>query len=292
MRDTNLPKEIKTVREELRREIEAELGDILDAADLLHYYTCKWQESIARNHPVSYKVMKVPSLSREAAVQKMAAQAIETSCDLYNSLRAGLERPIQWMLRKQFETRTNALFFRFDESGYSAHRYQHWQLAAAAKLNPNDEKLQGPLEASLELFGDTLKDRTGRNADKWAELPNGKKYYSLVHRAEFVAKSMKTIWPIIELSEHDLDRLEQNDLHMYRSSNTVVHPSMIGHLNMTGLRSGLTTNNHHLMNTLHAYWEVLLPALPPSELAEEGLLWGPVTEALDEFSLTIEKRLG
>ena len=292
MRGINLLKEIKTGREELRREIEAELGDILDAADLLHYYACKWQESIVRNHPVSDKVMEVPSLSRETAVQVMAAQAIETSCDLYNSLRAGLERPIQWMLRKQYETRTNALFFRFDESGYSSHRYLHWQLADDARINPNSDRIPGPLKASLDLFGHTLKDRIGPNREHWAELPDVGKFYGLGNRAKFVAKSVKAIWPRIELSEHDLDRLEQSDIHMYRSSNTVVHPSMIGHLNMTGLRFGLTTNNHHLMNTLHAYWEVLLPALPPSELVGEGLQWEPVKEAFAELSLTIEKHLG
>ena len=84
-----------------------------------------------------------------------------------------------------------------------------------------------------------MKDRVGRNREHWAELPDGTKYYSLGNRAEFVAKAVKNSWLFTDLSEHDLDRITDHDLNMYRSSNTVVHPSVIGRLNMSDLRLGM-----------------------------------------------------
>ena len=154
MKDAELLEQLKSERLLAAQQIETALGDVLDAADVFDYYTRQWHNAIVLNRPMSDEVMVIPLLSREAAVQKMAQEVAETSRDFYDSLRAGLRRPMQWMLRKQYEARTNALFFRFDESGQAAYRYLHWQLAANAKLNPDDERTQGPLDDSLKLFGD------------------------------------------------------------------------------------------------------------------------------------------
>ena len=258
---------------------------------MLHYYVDQWYRTIVQNRRIPDEVMEVPELSRETALRKMAQEALETSFDYYQCLRAGLERPMQWMLRKQFETRTNALFFSFDESGQSAFRYQHWQLADAAKQHPDDERIQGPLRASLELWGDTLKDRTGRNRGNWAKLPNGKTYPDLVKKAEYVAEVVKDIWPSAEVSLHDLDRIAQYDLKMYRGSNAIVHPSMFGRLNIGDFRLGLMSNNLFLGNALQAYRDSILHAFNSTELVREELQWHHVADAHNELALAVTRIL-
>ena len=291
-KDAKLLKEIKSQRKREHREIEAELGDILDSADLFHARTCNWHKFIGKDYSQSNNVMTEPLISREAAVQMMAMQTIETFCDLYNCLRAGLHRPVPWILRKQYETRTNALLFRFDESGQSAFRYLHWQLADDARLNPNADRIPGPLKASLELFGHTLEDRIGNKREHWAELPDGRKFHGIGNRAAFVAKSVKDNWPKAELSEQDLDRLEEQDLRTYSVSNTIVHPSVIGHLNMIELRSALTTNSHYLTQTLVALREVRLYSLSVLDLLVEDILWNTSSGASNNLSEAIEKAFG
>ena len=287
MKDAELLEQLKSERLLATQQIETALGDILDASDMFNHYTLEWHNAIVRNRPISDEVMVNPSLSREVAVQKMAQEVIETSLDFYDSLRAGLERPMQWMLRKQYEARTNALFFRLDESGHAAYRYLHWQLAADAKLNPDDERTQCSLDASLKRFGDKVKDRVGSNREHWAELPDGRKYYGLGNRAEFVKKAVKSIWSWADLSDHDLDRIADYDLNMYRSSNTIVHPSVIGRLNMSDLHFGMVSNNRLLLNTLTAYRELVLESSYPSELLKEYLQWCQVRGAYDQLSMVI-----
>ena len=287
-KDAKLLKEIKSQRKKEHREIEAVLGDILNAADLFHAHTGNWHKFVGKDYSKSNNVMTEISVSRRAAVQMMAAQVIEASCDLYNSLRAGLHRPVPWMLRKQYETRTNALFFSFDESGQSAYRYLHWQLADDARLNPNADRIPRPLRDSLELFGHTLEDRIGNNRERWAELPDGRKFHGIGNRAVFVAKAVKANWPRAKLSEQDLDRLEKEDLRTYSVSNTNVHPSVIGHLNMIELRLALTTNNHHLIQTLVAFREILRLS-SVQDLFVEDILWNKLSEASDNLSAAVEK---
>ena len=287
MKDAELLEKFKSQRLFAAQQIETAFGDILDAADVFHYYIYQWHDDIDRNRLMPDEVLVIPLLSREAAVQKMAQEVIETSCDFYNSLRVGLERPMQWMLRKQYEARTNALFFRLDESGHAAYRYLHWQLAADAKLNPDDERTLCSLDASLNRFGDKLKDRVGQNREHWAELPDGRKYYGLGNRAEFVKKAVKSIWSWADLSDHDLDRIADYDLNMYRSSNTIVHPSVIGRLNMSDLHFGMVSNNRLLLNTLTAYRELVLQSFYPSEFLMEDIQWYRVMDAYYQLSLAI-----
>ena len=291
MTDSELLEQIGRQREINGQKIRTEIGDILDAADLLHHYVEQWYLFIWGLRPMPESMMEVPAVSREFTLQKMVQEMMETSYDLYHALRIGLSRPAQWMLRKQFEIWVNANFFKLDESGDSAFRYQHWQLAAASKLNPDDPRIQGPLAHSLKLFGDSLKDRTGKNQGKWAKAPNGKVYADLISRANFVAKNIRDTCPCEEASERDWNRITEHDIEMYKNANTVVHPSMIGRLSMSDFPLILVSNNLSLANVLHTYREIVLLKLSLSALVHEDLKWLRLADAYGNLSATIVARL-
>ena len=117
MTDSELLEQIGRQREINGQKIRTEIGDILDAADLLHHYAEQWYLFILGLRPMPESMMEVPAVSREFTLQKMVQEMMETSYDLYHALRIGLSRPAQWMLRKQFEIWVNANFFKLDESG-------------------------------------------------------------------------------------------------------------------------------------------------------------------------------
>ena len=136
-----------------------------------------------------------------------------------------------------------------------------------------------------------MKDRTGKNQGKWAKAPNGKVYADLISRANFVAKNIRDTWPCEEASERDWKRITEHDIEMYKSANTVVHPSMIGRLSMSDFPLILVSNNLSLANVLHTYREIVLLKLSLSALVHEDLKWLRLADAYGNLSATIAARL-
>ena len=287
MGKTKRLKHLKKKREATRHKIQANIGEILDTADLLLDCSENWLLFLQKQRPAPEEMMIYPQFSREFTLQRMAQEVIQTSSDLYENSRAGLARPVQMLIRKQLETRTNALFFALDASGEYSYRYQHWQLAAEYKLNPHNEIVKSSLAHSLDLLGDSLKDRTGRNWGNWAKLPNGKDYSGFVNRFNYVAKNISEFWSNEEFSGYAWGEITQHDLEMYRNANTVVHPSMISHLHLTDFLMISTSNNLYFVNVLHAYRESVLPNLSLEALLLEDIYWCQLADAYSDLSANV-----
>ena len=245
MKDSEILGQIKRRREANVQRIRSELGELLDAADLLHHYANQWHAHVYGHRPIPEDLMEDPIACRETVLQVMAKESIITSKELCRVLEVGVFRATQWLFRKQFETRTNALFISLDETGESAQIYQNLQLIDQAKLNPEDEKFQGMRQSSVQFLRSKeidIRDWNARNA--WTKAANGKLYADLVSRFKYTAGQLKDQWT---------DELIRHEIELYRKSNTTVHPSLVGPANLVDYRFILASNFASLMTALNQY---------------------------------------
>lgn len=288
MKDKKLLKQIKRKRERNCRSVRSELGEILDASDLLHHYAEQWYAFIRTLRPMPTNMMETPTVCKEVTLQAMAREAIHVSSEIYQSVRASLVGPFQWLWRKQFEARTNALFLSLDESGNSAFLYQHWQIAEHAKLNPENGGMQEAFQQSLKDLGDKKSDR---RQGWWAKAPNGTLYRDVISRAEYVAKEVRDIWPHSRISKREWNEFNRFHIRMYKSANTVVHPSMIGSANLNDFWFILSSNNLFFVNVLRAYREAVMSELTILAEIDELVHWDRMADAYSDLAAAIGKKL-
>ena len=100
---------------------------------------------------------------------------------------------------------------------------------------------------------------------------------------------MKNNWPRHLLSEIDLDQLEERYSGIYNVSNTIVHPSLIGDLNLVDPRQGLMINNQLLLETLLAYHQTRSDRLTSEDQKFGIVLFDHLEEARETLASALEQ---
>ena len=289
MKDSESLDQIRQERGADVQRIRSELGEILDASDLLNHHAFQWYLHVSQHRPVPNNLIEDPISCREVVLKGMARETVQTSWDLCQVSRAGVIRATQWLFRKQFETRINALFISLDETGHSAQIYQYLQLINHAKLNTEDENLQEMRRLSVEVLRAKGIDISNQSA--WANATNGKSYFNLVSRSDYVSKKHVQIWPDADISEKELNEINQHEKEMYRKSNTVVHPSLIGAANLSDYRLILSSNLMSLMTVLNQYRQTAMWDLPLAAFKDTEEIWEQFSGPYGDISAAIGGKL-
>ena len=280
MEDNELLQKIHQQREEDVQKIGNELGDIFDASDLLHFYANQWHSHVCQYRSIPPNLMENPFACREVVLQAMAKESIITSWELCQVIRAGVFRATQWSFRKQFETRTNALFISLDETGEAAQIYQHLQLINQANLNPEDEEFQGMRQLSVKFLCSKEIDIKNRNA--WTEAANGKTYSDVVSRFRYVTKRSGDTWT---------DGLVHDEIELYRKSNTTVHPSLVSAANLIDYRLILASNFASLMTALNQYRQAAMWVASLATFRDAEEIWKQLSCPHDDILAAIINKL-
>lgn len=276
MKDAELLDQIQRKKAEDYQVIRSELGEILDTADLLHHHAERWYEHACQHRPIPKSLMENPFACREAVLQVMAKESMNTSWELCQVYSAGAFRSTQWLFRKQFETLTNSLFISLDETGETAQIYHHLQLINQAKLDPEDEDFHRMRQLSAEFLrskGIDIKSRNARNA--WTKAANGKTYAGLVSRFTYVMKQLGDTWT---------DEMNQEYIKWYSKSNTIVHPSLLGHANMIDYRFIIVSNFMSLRTVLNQYRQAAMLDMPFAAYTDAEELWKRLSDPYDRIS--------
>lgn len=165
---------------------EQRFGVLADATDVLRHrlYDWWWRRSVIRPiHEMTDLYREHPSLARELAVLAHAKSALTSMMSIAVLLCGGMLSPVPAVFRVAHELFIDANFLCLDESGENAVRMLDWQLAATAKINPDNLNLQ---EIYEKMKAEYERDEDFGSPGAWAILPNGKSARSFGARMQHV----------------------------------------------------------------------------------------------------------
>ena len=279
---------------------EQRFGVLADATDVLKYRLYDWGErrsAIRPIHKMTHLYREDPSLARELAVLAHAQSALTNMTSIAVLLRGGILPPVPAVFRVAHELFIDANFLCLDESGKNAVRMLDWQLAATAKINPDDLDMQEIYEKMKAEYG---RDEDFGSSGAWAILPNGKSARSFGARMQHVYAAIEKGVPDHVLSEEDWRFLRNMIGEQRAQANATMHASPI---------AAATVDDQNFMATQAAMFdfqtvavhrrvsdewldknrEAILLELGRLPLEEDDLAWGILGTAVHRFSLAVRQ---
>ena len=226
---------------------------MLDSLDVFIYHADRVVRSIAEIHATDHVDWQSPMVSRMVCILGLAKDSLLSIGEMSLMLRSGVIRPASLSTRKLHEIQVTADFIRLDSTGEVSIRWQHWEIYDRARLDPANPGAQTDKETLLRqtTYGESELKKRGH----WAQLPDGRKYYSLHSRAEYVRCRSEEEWPLNSLSlEERADIYGRTSLELDRA-NALIHPTIIGneHIQPPALLvSGATLSTIRTVKTYYA----------------------------------------
>lgn len=273
-------------------------GVLADAIDVLRYRIYEWWEQRSQIRPVhqmTHLYRNNPPLAREIAIHSCLKSALNNIMHVAVLLRSGIIGPIPPLYRVAHELWVDAVFLRLDTSGYSAVRMLDWQLADTAKVSSDNPGLQADYERMKEEYKD---DKNYGKPGAWAKLPNGKKYYNIEVRTQYVYGRLEKEVPDDVVNEMGWSLVKEGTRNQLAQANAAVHSSPIAgamvnkQFFMAQKAASLLLLTATTFRRVSDEWrdqnfETLLSEMPES-LIEDEFAWERFGIALDKFSLAVQ----
>ena len=192
-------------------------------------------------------------------------------------MRSGVIRPASLSIRKLHEIQVTADFIRLEDTGEVSIRWQHWEIYDRARLDRTNPGALADKETLLQQtdYGESELRKRGH----WAQLPDGKKYYSLHSRTEYVRGRLEQEWPLNSFSLDKRDVMYEGTALELDRANALIHPTIIGneHIQPPALLvSGAALST---TMTLRAYFAVAIDEYCPTVHAGGAICAGDVEQS-------------